>query len=142
MNWGKWIIVAFVLFALFIATLVTVCMRQDVNLVSKDYYSEELAYQDQILRMNNVNQLEKKPEIQKAGTFLSIGFDQFSEIENGRLNLFNPSDPKKDKVYTLKPTHEKLHLIPIDDVAKGMYRARMQWAMDGKEYFIETIINI
>jgi hypothetical protein len=40
MNWGKWIIVSFVLFAGFIGTLVTVCVRQDISLVSKDYYKE------------------------------------------------------------------------------------------------------
>lgn len=142
MNWGKWIIVAFVLFAGFIATLVTVCMRQEVNLVSKDYYSEELAYQEQIVRMNNVNQLDRKPAIQKTGTFLTIDFDQFDEIENGKLKLFRPSDPKKDRFYTLKASEENQQLIPIVDVAKGMYRAQMQWVMNGKEYFLEAVVEI
>jgi hypothetical protein len=142
MNWGKWIIVAFVLFTGFIATLVVVCMRQDVNLVSKDYYNEELAYQEQIVRLNNVSQLDEKPAIQKAGAFLSIDFAQFNKIENGKLKLFSPSDPKKDKVYILKASEVNEQLIPIDDVAKGMYRAQMQWSMNGKEYFIETVVNI
>lgn len=142
MNWGKWIIVAFVLFAGFIATLVVVCMRQDVNLVSKDYYSEELVYQKQIVRINNVNQLDSKPVIQKTGTFLSIDFVQFNEIETGKLKLFSPSDPKKDKVYILRASEETQQLIPVDDIAKGMYRAQMQWVMNGKEYFIEAVVNI
>lgn len=142
MNWGKWIIVAFLLFAGFIATLVTVCMRQDVNLVSKDYYHEELAYQEQILRMKNVNQLDRKPSIQKTGRFLTVDFDHLNEIENGKLRLFSPSDPKKDRVYTLKASEKKEQLIPIDDVPKGMYRAQMQWVMHGKEYFIEAVVNI
>jgi hypothetical protein len=142
MNWGKWIVVAFVLFAGFIATLVTVCMRQDVSLVSKDYYKDELNYQDQISRMNNVNQLDQKPVIQKSGNFLVIDFDQFKDIENGQLKLFNPSDAKKDRVYMLKSSAETKQSFPIDDVAKGMYRARMQWAMNGREYYIETVITI
>jgi hypothetical protein len=142
MNWGKWIVVAFVLFAGFIATLVTVCMRQEISLVSKDYYREELAYQEQILRLNNARQLDKKPTIQKAGMFLSIDFEQLNEIETGKLKLFSPSDPKKDRIYTLETSEKTQQLIPIDDVAKGMYRAQMQWMMNGKEYFIETIVNI
>jgi hypothetical protein len=142
MNWGKSIVVSFILFAAFIGTLVTVCMRQNVDLVSKDYYREELAYQDQILRMNNVNELAKKPEIEKSGLFLSIDFQQFHEIESGKLKLFSPSDPKKDKVYVLKASKEQQQLIPVGNVAKGMYRARMQWVMHGKEYFIETVVNI
>lgn len=142
MNWGKWIIVAFVLFAAFIATLVTVCMRQEVSLVSTDYYREELAYQDQILRLNNVNQLSQRPVIRKSGAFLSIHFDQFSEVEHGALKLFSPSDPNKDKVYKLDPSGGTEQLIPLDHVAKGMYRARMQWVMNDKEYFLETIVTI
>ena len=44
MNWGKSIVLSFILFAAFIGTLVTVCIRQDISLVSKDYYEEELQY--------------------------------------------------------------------------------------------------
>jgi hypothetical protein len=142
MSWGKWIIVAFILFAGFIATLVTVCMRQDVSLVSKDYYKEELAYQDQIARMNNANQLPVKPIIRKNEDFIQVGFDVFYKVENGSLKLFRPSDPKMDKVFTLGPTDERTQSFSIDGLEKGMYRARMQWVMDGKEYFIETVVNI
>jgi hypothetical protein len=142
MNWGKWIIVAFVLFTGFIAILVTVCMRQEINLVSKEYYREELAYQDQILRMNNANKLDKKPAIQKAGTFLTIDFDHFNKIENGKLKLFSPSDPKKDKVFILNASEGNQQSIPVDNLAKGMYRAQMQWNMNGQEYFVETVVNI
>jgi hypothetical protein len=42
MSWGKWIVVSFLLFAGFIATLVTICMKEDVGLVSSSYYDEEL----------------------------------------------------------------------------------------------------
>ena len=142
MNWGKWIIVAFVLFAGFIATLVTVCIRQDVSLVSKDYYQEELAYQDQITRLNNTNALLEKPVIRKAGTALKVNFKDFKNIESGSLKLFRPSDPDMDKSFMLESTQEDSQSFPIRDLEAGMYRARMQWMMDGKEYFIETIINI
>jgi hypothetical protein len=142
MSWGKWIIVAFILFAGFIATLVTVCMRQDVSLVSKDYYQDELNYQEQILRLNNTNALDQKPVIERSGNFLVVGFDRFREIENGELKLFSPSDPEKDRTYVLNSTETTKQLLPIEDVAKGMYRARMQWAMDGKEYYLETVISI
>ena len=66
MDFGKWIVVAFVLFAVFIGTLVTVCVRQDISLVSKEYYKEELAYQDQIVRIANTEKLGLKPKITKV----------------------------------------------------------------------------
>lgn len=142
MTWGKWIVVAFVLFAGFIATLVTVCMRQDVNLVSKDYYKDELAYQDQIARIDNTNALREKPVIKRADNFLDVDFKQFDEIENGELKLFRPSDPKMDKVFLLQSTDVKKQSFSIDGMEKGMYRARMTWQMNGKEFYLETIVNI
>jgi hypothetical protein len=142
MNWGNWIIVAFVLFAGFIATLVTVCMREDVSLVSKDYYQEELAYQDQMLRVNNANQLAGKPVIERNGDLLEIYFDEFDKIEKGTLKLFRPSDPKMDKAFVLESTEENKQSFSVNEFEKGMYRARMQWVMNGKEYFVETIVNI
>jgi hypothetical protein len=142
MNWGKWIIVAFLLFAGFIATLVTVCMRQDVNLVSKDYYKDELAYQDQISRINNANELNEKPVIKSSGNFLEVDFNQFGQLEKGELKLFRPSDSKMDKVFVIQPTAASKQIFALDGLGKGMYRARMKWQMNGKEYFVETIVTI
>lgn len=142
MSWGNWIIVAFVLFAAFITTLVTVCMKQDVSLVSKDYYKEELDYQEQIVRMNNANQLLGKPVMQKTGDHFVIEFNQFSTLESGKLNLFCPSDPKKDKTFSITPSPATRREFSIRGMAKGMYRARMQWIMNGKEYYLETPITL
>ena len=142
MNWGKWIIVAFVLFAGFIATLMTVCMREEISLVSKDYYKDELVYQDQISRINNANSLDKKPVIVTAGNYIEVDFMQFNEIEGGELKLFRPSDSRMDKVFSLRSTEATKQIFAIEGLSKGHYRARMSWAMNGKEYFIETLVTI
>jgi hypothetical protein len=117
-------------------------MRQDVNLVSKDYYQEELAYQEQIVRIQNANQLIDKPVIRNIGDVLEIEYEEFIKIEQGSLKLFRPSDPKMDKVFLLKSTETKKMTFYTGELEKGMYRARLQWVMDEKEYFIETVVNI
>src|SRR5688500_4773943 len=94
MNFGNWIVVAFIMFACFIATLVTVCVRQDINLVSKEYYKEELAYQDQIVRIQNTRELKKQPVIEKINeSTLQLRFDLESQVQKGELVLFCPSNP-------------------------------------------------
>ena len=143
MNWGKWIIVSFVLFAGFIATLVTVCVRQDISLVSKDYYKEELEFEGQMTRMKNVALLKNKPAItiQKGGV-IEITFDNFAEIEKGKLTLFRPSDSSQDKVFDLRASNKAKQVFLTDDLDAGMYRARMQWSMKGKEYFLEEVVYL
>lgn len=142
MNWGKWIIVSFGLFAIFIATLVTICVRQDIGLVSKDYYKDELVYQDQIERISNAHALVSKPVISVVDqTLLQVRFEQFSNIENGELLLFSPGDAKRDKKFVLKPTTANVLQFHMDAVPQGMYKARMKWQMGDKEFYIEEIIN-
>jgi len=143
MNWGKWIIVSFVLFAGFIGTLVTVCVRQDISLVSKDYYKEELAYQDQIVRIKNASLLTHKPSIKIIGNnSLQIDFAQFNEIQKGELKLFRPSNAAMDQKFELKSSDASVQVLATEGLQKGMYKVRMQWTMQGKEFYIEEVIII
>jgi hypothetical protein len=141
MNWGKWIIFSFVVFTVFIGTLVTVCMRADVSLVSKDYYQEELEFQKQITRLENTSALASKPIIVAGNGLIEITFD-FREIEKGELILFRPSDPALDKKFVLGVTGGELQQFPIETINPGMYRAKMQWTKKGKEYFYEQVIYL
>lgn len=142
MNWGKWIIVSFIMFAGFIGTLVMVCVRQDISLVSKDYYKEELEYEQQMVRMKNVALLASKPQIKVENGLIQIAFDQFNEIENGELKLFRPSDSSMDKKFELARVSSPMQQFSTEALESGMYRARMQWTMDGKEFFLEEIVYL
>jgi len=142
MNFGKWIVVSFVLFAVFIGTLVTVCIREDVNLVSNDYYKEELAYQEQIERLNNTEKLVQKPTIKLTDhTSLQVEFKQ-NAVQEGELKLFCPSNPKMDKKFKLSTSGTGSQVFELSGLQSGMYKAQLLWTMDGKEFYLEEIINI
>jgi hypothetical protein len=142
MNFGNWIVVAFILFALFIGMLVTVCVRQDISLVSRDYYSDELVYQDQIKRINNTKALATKPGISKvSNNIVQITFDKQFNIEKGEVRFFCPSNPKSDKDFKLGAS-ENAHQFDISSFQRGMYKAKLLWVMNGKEYYYEEIIYI
>ena len=143
MNWGKWIIVSFVLFAGFIVTLVVVCVREDIGLVSKDYYQEEIAYQDQLERISNANELVEKPLISvRENEYLKVAFNDFDKIEKAELELFCPSNAKLDKTFNITASNEKEQYFSLGKLPKGMYRARMQWTMSNKEFYIEEVIHL
>lgn len=141
MNFGKWIVVSFFLFALFIGTLVTLCIREDISLVSKDYYKEELDYQQQIKRLNNTAHLKQKPIItfiDQVG--LKVVWEAKNKIEKGRLNLFCPSNAKLDKQFILQTTNEQV--FEMATLKKGMYRVKLFWFMEGEEYYYEEEIFV
>lgn len=136
------IIGAFVFFALFIGTLVAVCMREDISLVSADYYNQELAYQDQIKKINNTAGLAIKPSIKIMGGKLIIEFDKTSEIESGDVLLFCPSNSKMDRRFKLKAEGESSSKLDLSGLATGMYRVKLSWRVNGSDYYQEEVINI
>jgi hypothetical protein len=140
MNFGKWIVVAFIVFTVFIATLATICIRQDVPLVSKDYYQEELAYQEQIGRIENANLLAETPVIAFDKNNITITYKNMASIKNGKLKLIRPSDENLDQNFELQSVEGNVEQFEIKKPVPGMYRAKMSWEQEGKQYFIERII--
>jgi hypothetical protein len=139
MNFGKWIVVAFVLFTAFIATLVTVCVREDISLVRPDYYQEELMHQRKMTLIQNAKTLEVLPVISVAENVLTVSFPDFDKMDKGEVQLLRPSDAKLDRKFALR-AGEKEQQFPLDAWSKGLYRASMQWTMEGKEFYYERII--
>ncbi|MBS1489582.1 MAG: FixH family protein [Bacteroidetes bacterium] len=140
MHFGKWILVSFVFFALFIGTLITLCLREDISLVSKDYYEEELAYQKKIEQKKNVLALPQKPVVTYTNqTGLKIELPENTSIDAGELKLFCPSNAQLDK-------HFKLQSSPVQTfkitTKKGMYRVQLFWTTGGKDYYFEDQIII
>jgi hypothetical protein len=140
MNFGKWIVVAFVVFAGFIGTLVAVCMREDISLVSKDYYKDELAYQDQITRINNTEDLMRKPTLKIVESkFLEVKFNQDLPIEKATLKLFCPSNSAHDKTFELSGNNRQL--VELTGIHNIMFKGKLLWKMNGKEFYTEEVIN-
>lgn len=142
MNWGKWIVVSFVLFAAFIGVLVTICVRQDISLVAEDYYKQELNFQQQINKSANTAQLNVKPEISIVNGNMQVRYKDFRAIHAGELKLFRPSNAESDLVFVLKPSADTIQYFNLQARERGMYKAKMQWSMHDKEYYLEKTIYL
>lgn len=139
MNFGKWIFVSFVAFAGYIGTLVVITMREDVNLVSREYYAEELAYQEKLDRKENANALPQKPTIKFSGSEVIVTFDPSVSFDNGVVILQRPSDSSMDLKFPLQPgVHEQRYTT--DKLKTGLYRASVTWNAQGKGYYVEQLI--
>lgn len=142
MNIGHWITVSFILFAAFIGILVTVCVKEDISLVSKNYYQEEIAYQEQIQRMENAAHLEEKPVIKVIANQIQIEFPDVVSVEKGELKLFCPSNSAMDRTFRVAATGHKVQTFKLQHMQPGLYKAKLLWSMNGKEYYQEETIYI
>jgi hypothetical protein len=121
---------------------VTVCVRQDISLVTGDYYNEELKFQDQMDRARNADQLTQKPEIDLLdGQSLRVVFD-FQQFDGGKLELYSPSDISQDKIFSLETTSSPFQVFSLGTLKKGNYKVKMTWSANGKEFYLEKSIYI
>ena len=141
MSWGKGITVAFITFAVFIASLVTICVRQDIGLVSKNYYADELKYQDQIDRLSNASALPEKPSILIRDRQLEIRFSVLPKFEDGVLSLTRPSDARYDATFSVSAGADSVRRFDLSRFPAGRYNTSLRWTMNGREFLVlESII--
>lgn len=143
MNWGIKIIVAYVCFGALVASLVIISMKQDISLVAKDYYKQEIAYQDQIERISNYKNLEKTPEmsLDKANASLILSFPkEIKEVKSGSLLLFRPSKASMDQEFELRLNDDLQQIFTIGHLSTGLWKVRLSWLAGDKEFYNEQII--
>jgi hypothetical protein len=140
MNWGHKIVFAYIGFAGFIGLLAVKAMRQDIDLVSKDYYEQEIQYQDQIGRMKNAGEAESQLIFDYVATekLAKITFP-VKHFTTAKLMFYRPSDAKKDFQMHLKANGKSSSFnIPLSQLSNGLWKAKILWTDGKKEFYKET----
>lgn len=139
MNWGKSIALFYGLFVVALLAVVVFSFTQDVNLVADDYYQQELVYEDQINRIKNTESLEIKPALVLKGNYVELTFPQ--ELSpKGSILFFRPSDAKMDRRISVALGVDNKQQIDFSKAEKGLWKAKLTWNQDNKEYYQEFVI--
>lgn len=140
-NWGTKIAIFYTSFVLFIIFMVVMAFSQNYDLVTEDYYAQEIAYQGRIDQQTNTNNLAEKVKIsvdkQELVVKLPGAEDQTFE---GTINCFRPSDETKD--FDVAITNASEQKIPLSKFIKGKYLLKMTWQAHGKSFYDEQTIII
>jgi hypothetical protein len=138
MSWGNRILLVYLSFAVFIIGMVVVCIKQDdIFLVDKEYYKEELAYQTKIDEINNANALSTPVEYEYLANTLQITYPADALPEKGTVQLFRPSNGGLDKKYAVGSTPAGLQVIPLEGLKTGLWRVKVSWTSKAKSYYSE-----
>ena len=142
MNWGTKIILAFAGFIAVIFTLAYISMGQDVNLVSKDYYVQELAYEEQIQRIRNTQSLEQKPTlvVDRKTDKAHLVFPESlkDKLDEGQVLFYRPSNGAFDKTFSISLNEDGLQSFDVSGYVKGLWKAKISWAYRNTEYYYEV----
>jgi len=144
MHWGHKIILVFTLFAVGMLTLVYKSMHAHVDMVTGDYYAEELQYQHVIDGRRNAEALSAPVNISQPGNMVEIQLppEMRDKEVHGQLLFYRPSDSRKDIKVALAPDASGRQLVDRQHFITGPYRVKVQWEADHTAYFQEAGLYI
>lgn len=144
LNWGTGLVVSFLVFAAAILIMVYISMHREVDLVSDDYYQQELKHQEQIDNSKRSNALAVQPTINVTGTVIALKLpNTFSPANtSGTLTFYRPADRKRDFVLPLKLDSSGVQTVQASALQKGLWRIKISWRQQNQSYYHEEPIML
>jgi len=141
-NWGTGILIFLILFLLACAAFIIFAMRQDVNLVHKDYYEKGVDHTDKMNVDARSTQFGDKIQIDYTNEYLLIRFEEsmVASIDSGKVLLYRPSSSKQDALFPMIFS-ENVIKIPKENLISGRYILKLSWYSEGLKYDIDKPVN-
>lgn len=142
MNWGTKIAIFYTTFVVIILSAVIKSTYHRWDLVTEDYYGEEIKYQSQIDKMNNTKALAQKPNMQIDGQVVKLEFPESLRSANisGKINFYKPSDKTLDFEVPISLDNFGEQIITPTISQKGKYTAQLAWSANGVDYYQEFFL--
>ena len=141
-NWGHGIAIFFTCFVIFMLVLVVKAFQENIDLVTDDYYQEELDYQTRIDKIKNDQLLIVPVEIKSEKGGINIQFPEFESNIQGEIQIFRPSDAKFDLIRAIETDVYYRQHISTSKLPGGFYKVKVSWEADGKKYYTEESVNL
>jgi hypothetical protein len=143
-NWGTKLFISMVAFMLFLIAFFVLMTQQTYHLVEKDYYPKALEYQQRIDKTENAKQLAERVKLENKGDFLIFTFQSFFNPEEvtGKITLYRPSDGAMDIAMEIHLDSLCRHIFPVNDIQKGKYLAKIEYANSEEEYYQEMPVFV
>ncbi len=140
-NWGTGIVIAMLLFVIFILQFVyrvTFVDKYDHHLVSDDYYKDELFYQKEIDKLNNASKLSENITVRNFENGIVIHFPEDKDYKKikGTINFQRPSNNKIDFKKNIDLNEHNLY-IPDSILASGKWNVRIDWQYNDVNYLLK-----
>lgn len=143
-NWGTGIFLFYAVFVGLSIAFVIFSMGKEVNLVTEDYYGEELKFQNKIDIMERSLLAKVKPEIIFENNKLIIQLpDSTNKFKlNGNIHFYRPSDNKLDFKIPVQLSSENITSIDLSGLKKGKWEAHLSWFDNELEFYTEKTFMV
>lgn len=144
--WPWAIIATFVLFLSGTLTLVVVACSHHLDLVSPDYYEQEIRFQNHLNRVRNTSELKRAVAIRldpaTRRLLIALPTEQTGKVTTGQVHLYRPSSAGLDQKIALNTNPSGEQSLDASHLLPGHWKVRVTWTCDGRDYFTEQSIML
>ena len=146
-RWNPWpisIIAFFTIAILGCGTFIAFCSRYPADLISPNYYEEEVGYQAQIDRLKFTQQQAPQASVSydavRKQILLSLGSQKPGTKTSGRILLYRPSAQNLDRQLELAPNAHGVQFLDAASLAPGLWKVQVSWTANEGQYFMDQQI--
>ena len=142
-SWGWKAGLLYTSFVVMMVSMVVASSRQKIDLVSKDYYKDEIEYQGVIDAGRNQSQLLAPLVIRANDVQVTVDFpDVFKDkVLKGEVYFYSPVNDKWDYRIELNTYNNRMS-VDRNRLQNTRYTIKIKWETEGKNYYQETSINL
>ena len=145
-TWAYGVTALFLSFVALMVTFAVIAGNNKEKLVVKNYYQAELAFQQQIDKVDNANALAEKPSIKLNDdkSAVEVFFPQpiYADGVTGKMLFYRPNAPDLDKEIEVKLNTNGTQKILTSDLEKGRWKVQLNWETNGIAYYTEQVISL
>lgn len=134
-------VIALLAFIIFILSMLFLFPNGQKNseMVTENYYEEELKYQDVIDAKGRADQLQEKPVYSQDKNGIKITFPKEYDNSNAMVKfVLNRTDDQNLDIHkSVQLDMNKSFLIPAQVLTPGNYTLRLSWTKDKKDYRLD-----
>ena len=146
-NWGHGIsifLIIFVLTTISVVALITFDDAYSHELVSENYYEDELKFQEEIDKVNNASKLSSKVKyrVSKDGVLITFPNDFDYTKVSGTIEMDRPSKMILDFTMPIKLDENFQILIPAEKAIQGKWKMVIDWNVGDQEFMYKATIRL
>lgn len=142
-SWSWKIGLLYGTFVVLMLALVIAANSQHFDLVSKDYYEEEIAYQKVIDAGKNQSALSQPLTVHANANAVTIDFpEEFkSKALSGHIQFYSPVNSEWDRKFDITPQNNSVTILR-SKLQNTRYTVKISCTVDGKNYYQESEIML
>ena len=137
LHWGHYIAISFTAFVLLILYMVYRSYQHDNELVSEDYYAQEIEFQSIIDKKANAATLEIDISWKSVDGGILVTYPAMENKISGEISLMRPSDKSKDLKAEINVNADNRQFLKDESFIPGKYLIYFDWKSGSEEYYTD-----